>query len=231
MLSEMKTAERAAARRLRREEGRSIKEIARLLGVSRSSVSLWVRDIELDPRQEAALTTRDPSRNYARNGWAANRERARLRRRRYQLEGRRRARQADPLFVPGCMLYWAEGTKSRDTVALSNADPEVIRFFARFLRDCFGVPDDRMRLACHLFADHARRQHDVEEFWLDVAKLPRSSLRKSMVNHYSRSSQRKRTNKLPYGTCKLVVCNTEIVQTIYGAIQEFAGFSRREWLD
>jgi hypothetical protein len=52
-----------------------------------------------------------------------------------------------------------------------------------------------------------------------------------MVNHYSRSSQRKRTNRLPYGTCKLVVGSTEIVQQILGAIQEVADFKRPAWLD
>ena len=31
-------------------------------------------------------------------------------------------------------------------------------------------------------------------------------------------------------TCKLVVNKTEIVQTIYGSIQEFAGFNRPHWL-
>jgi transcriptional regulator with XRE-family HTH domain len=46
-LSEVKTAEREEARRLRRDEGLSVKELAGLLGVSKSSVSLWVRDIEL----------------------------------------------------------------------------------------------------------------------------------------------------------------------------------------
>jgi len=51
-----------------------------------------------------------------------------------------------------------------------------------------------------------------------------------MVNNYSRSSQRKRFNRLPYGTCKLVVHSTEIIQTIYGSIQEFAGFNRPAWL-
>jgi hypothetical protein len=129
------------------------------------------------------------------------------------------------------MLYWAEGRKSRGTVELSNADPEVIRLFARFLRECFGVSNDRMRLACHLFADHAERQREIEQFWLDVAALAPSSLRKSMVNKYSRSSQRKRANRLPYGTCKLIVCSTEITQETYGAIQELGGFNRPEWLD
>jgi hypothetical protein len=107
----------------------------------------------------------------------------------------------------------------------------VIRLFARFLRECFDVADDRFRVYCHLYADHVSEQRQIEDFWLATAGLPRTALRKSMVNNYSRSSQRKRFNRLPYGTCKLVVHSTEIVQTIYGSIQEFAGFSRPEWLD
>jgi transposase-like protein len=227
----MKTEERAEARRLRREEGRSVKEIARLVAVSRSTVSLWVRDIELTSQQHAALLIRNPAYNGQRNGWAANVERGRLRRRRFQLAGRRRVGQLEPLYVAGCMLYWAEGGKSRNRVELTNSDPEVIRLFARFLRQCLDVPEERMRIHCHLFADHVERQREVEQFWLEVAGLPASCLRKSMVNRYSRSSQRKRTNRLPYGTCKLVVNSTEIVQAIYGPIQEFAGFNRPEWLD
>jgi predicted transcriptional regulator len=66
----MKTAERDMARRLRREEGRSIKEIAAVLRVSQSSVSLWVRDIELTVEQHDALLERNP---------AHNRQRARTR--------------------------------------------------------------------------------------------------------------------------------------------------------
>jgi hypothetical protein len=35
---------------------------------------------------------------------------------------------------------------------------------------------------------------------------------------------------LLYGTCKLTI-STQIVQHIYGAIQEYCGFDRPEWLD
>jgi hypothetical protein len=51
------------------------------------------------------------------------------------------------------------------------------------------------------------------------------------VNVYSKYSQKKRKNKLPYGTCRVVVHRTRVVQSIFGAIQEYGGFSRREWLD
>jgi hypothetical protein len=82
-----------------------------------------------------------------------------------------------------------------------------------------------------LFADHVQRQHEIERFWLEVTGLPRSSLCNSIVNVYSKHSLKKRTNKLPYGTCRVVVNRTRVVQSIYGAIQEYAGFDRPAWLD
>jgi hypothetical protein len=38
-------------------------------------------------------------------------------------------------------------------------------------------------------------------------------------------------NVLVYGTARLCVHSTFLVQSIYGAIQEYAGFDRPEWLD
>jgi hypothetical protein len=98
------------------------------------------------------------------------------------------------------------------------------------LRERFAVRDSELRIKCHLFVDHAAQQEEVEPFWLDLLGLPRSALQKSYVNRYSRSSQRKRTNKLPYGTCNVIVNRTAVLQAIYGSIQELAGFDRPEWL-
>jgi hypothetical protein len=36
---------------------------------------------------------------------------------------------------------------------------------------------------------------------------------------------------LPYGTGRLAVHSTDVIQSIYGAIQEYAGIDRPEWLD
>ena len=66
---------------------------------------------------------------------------------------------------------------------------------------------------------------------MDTLELPRSCLRKSQVNVYSKHSQKKRRNKLPYGTCRVVVHRSRVVQAIYGSIQEYGGFDRPEWLD
>ena len=106
----------------------------------------------------------------------------------------------------------------------------MIRFFGDFLRRSYAVDDADVRIRCNLFADHLDRQHAIEQFWLDVLGLPRSCLRGSHVNVYSKRSQKKRRNRLPYGTCALAVHRTRVVQSIYGGIQEYHGFERPEWL-
>jgi transcriptional regulator with XRE-family HTH domain len=228
MLPEVKTEERLFARQLR-AAGWSIKEIERKLSVSRSSVSLWVRDVELGPEQQKRLLAQTRLGPLV----AAERKAATAReiRRGYQEEGRRLARERDATYAAGCMLYWAEGSKARNTVKLSNSDPDLLAYFLRFLREHFNVGDNRVRLACNLFADHVDRQHEIEDFWLSRLGLERESLRASTVNTYSKYSQKKRSNKLPYGTSALIVHSTHIAQTIYGSIQELGGFERNDWLD
>jgi transcriptional regulator with XRE-family HTH domain len=227
----MKTKERELARELRRTRGLPIKQIARVVGVAPSSVSVWVRDVPLTAEQLDALRQMNPAYNRQLRGANRNAERGRERRRAYQEAGRFTARRGEPLHVAGAMLYWAEGDKrDKNCARISNSDPEVLRLFVRFLRTYFDGCDEKLRVICHLFADHAERQLEIEQYWLDVVELPRSALRKSFVNVYSKYSQKKRKNKLPYGTCHLCVHSTEILQSIYGSIQEYGGFERPEWL-
>jgi len=129
------------------------------------------------------------------------------------------------------MLYGAEGEKDRNALRFYNSDPEMVRFFVLFLKTYFDLQDEEIRITCNLFADHVQRQREIEQFWLDVAQLPECSLGKSYVNAYSRHSKKKRTNRLPYGTARVTVCRTRVVQSIFGSIQEYAGFERPAWLE
>jgi hypothetical protein len=207
------------ARKLR-SEGFSVREIERLVGVARSTASLWVRDIELTPEQREALRIRP----------RGVRTDFRHRREQYQVDGRAVARRGESLHAIGCMLFWAEGSKAVNVAQITNSDPALLRLFATFLREYFAVPDEKFRVMCNLFADHVEQQHAVEQYWLDALELPRSCLTKTMVNQYSRNSQRKRRGKLPFGTCRLTVCDVRIAQHLFGAIQEYGGFDRPQWL-
>ena len=224
-----KPDEYAAARRLRRVEGASLKQIAAQLGVSVSTVHGWTRDIELTAAQRA--------RNLARVGQRARilvegrRRQARARRLEAQLEGRRRARQGDPLHLAGCMLYWAEGTKNQNRAQLVNSDVEMVRFFCGFLRTCFAVENDDLRVSLNFYTGNGVSPESIERHWLDALDLPPSVLTKHIVDSLPTSSSGRKTNRLPYGVCKLTVRRSVgIIQHIYGAIQEYAGFDEPAWL-
>ncbi len=133
--------------------------------------------------------------------------------------------------MAGCMLFWAEGSRSRNSVYFTNSDPAMVRFFLDFLLSEVGVAVDAVRIDVNLFADHRQDQTRIEQHWLETLGLPSSALRTSTVNVYSRHSARKRTNRLPFGTCRLSVHSTRVVQHLYGAIQECGRFERPAWLD
>jgi hypothetical protein len=226
----VKRIEREAARRLRAERGLAINRIAQLIGVSKSSVSLWVRDIELTQSQQAALRAANPRFNQQRNGSARIRADASTRRRLAQAHGRTMATAGDPLHRSGCMLYWAEGSKQRNRVVFTNSDPEMVELFLRFLRRCYGVEDDQVALTVNVHLGNGLTLHQIENWWLRRLHLPSSCVRLATVNQVSRASKR-RGRTLPYGTVRLAVASTFIVQSIYGAIQAYGGFDRPEWLD
>jgi hypothetical protein len=228
-----KPREHAEARSLRKQ-GVSLKRIAARLGVSPTTVLLWTRDIELTEEQRQWNLRRpggprDPIAVKARA--AAWRKRNQSRRRDYQAEGRTHARNKNPLHMAGCMLYWAEGAKGRNTLKLANSDTNLIRFFCRFVREVFDVPTDAFSVRLNVYMNNGLTIDEIENHWLESLDLPRSCLRKHSLDSMPTSSSGRRKNKLPYGVCTVSVYSTRIVQHIYGAIQEYAGFEEPRWLD
>ena len=227
----VKREARETARLLRRDDGLAIGVIAARLGVAKSSVSRWVRDIELRPDQHAALRRRNPLYNAQLRGQSRRREAARAARLEAQDHGRALARSGDPLHLEGCMLYWAEGSKCRNAVVFVNSDADMMELFLRFLRRCYGVCDDAVALSVNCHVGAGRDASEITRWWLARLGLPWSSARSPIVNRPSTASRRRRGHVLPNGTARLAVHSTFIVQSIYGAIQEYAGMERPEWVD
>lgn len=230
-----KPLERAEARRLRRDEAMPIKRIAARLGVSPSSVHAWTRDIELTPEQhhQNLVGPRGPANPEAVAARAATwRRRNRERRRQFQLEGRDRARIGDALHMAGCMLYWAEGAKNRNTASLTNSDVHMLVFFRRFLHTCFDVGPADITICLNVYLNNGMRIDQVERYWLQALDLPTTCLRGHTLNHMPTSSSGRKKDRLPYGVCKLsVLRSTWLVQHIFGAIQEYGTFEEPRWLD
>lgn len=139
------------------------------------------------------------------------------------------ARAGDPLHHAGCLLHWAEGSKSRSVTRLTNSDPDLLRLDRRFLRECYEIDDDRITLTGNFHLGNGLGLDEIHGYWLTALDLPPSSLRKPSIVPPSPDPLKRR--RLPYGTVSLTVCSVELTQNIYGAIQEYGGFDRPEWLD
>jgi hypothetical protein len=220
---------RSAARELR-AQGRSLRAIAAAVGAARSTVSLWVRDIPLSEAQRAQLEAADPVASRRRTGQLAWSRITRETRLAAQDRGRAMARVGDPLHCAGCMLHWAEGSKHRNAVTFTNADAEMVAFFLRFLRECYGVAGEQVRLSVNCHLGNGLTLEEIEAWWLARVGLPRTCLVKAAVNRPSSASKGVR-RPLLYGTARLTVHSTAIAQSIYGAVQEYAGFARPEWAE
>ena len=227
----MKNQEKSKARELR-SQGVAIKKIAEELSVSASSVSLWVRDIELTSDQIIALQNANPIYNAQNSGAKARKENAYQVRLTYQETGKLKAKEGDLLHQAGCMLYWGEGDKDRNVCGLSNCDPDLLRMFLRFLLEACEVNKEHIKVHVHCYTNNGLSVDDIENFWSKELDLPLTTFTKTTANSVSKSSLLKKApNKQIYGTVSIRVCDTQLVQGIYGAIQEYAGFNNKYCVD
>ena len=125
---------------------------------------------------------------------------------------------------------WSEVCRERRRRA--NSDTEMVRFFARFVRGTFVTPPEDFTLLLNVYLGNGLLIEDVEKHWLTALELPQTCLRGHSINHFPTSSSGLRPRRLPYGVCTLrVLRSTALVQHIFGAIQEYAGFEEPRWLE
>jgi hypothetical protein len=159
-----KLAEQEAARGLR-AQGWTLLEIATELGVAKSSVSLWVRDVAFVPRRPSGSP--DRKRGLHPQRIAKLREIDALDR-----EGIARVGiMSDQAFlVAGAALYAGEGSKTDGQVLFPNSDPRMIAFFCAWLRRFFDIDESRLRLRLYL---HQGLDLDAATaFWAELTGIP-----------------------------------------------------------
>ena len=188
-----------------RAEGRSYREIREVVGVSKSSLSLWLRDVPLTEEQKLALAQRGPAATTER--FETNRALATCRRERIRTEAHNQITEVSQseLFVAGVVAYWAEGTKNKpwrhgSAVKFINSDPNLIRLFLAWLQ-LISVPADRLifRLHIHESADAS----GALAFWSDVVGAPPSQFGRVTMKSNKPKTNRKNVGD-DYHGCLLI---------------------------
>ncbi|MGW2846898.1 hypothetical protein [Streptomyces sp. NPDC001274] len=182
---------REKARELRLQ-GMTYDRIQLELGCSKSSISLWVRDL---PKPERSRTAVEQARLAGRLRWEHEHAVRDAERQRTKADAEREigAMTDRELFFAGVALYWAEGTKDkpydrREGVTFVNSDPDVIRVYLAWLR-LLEVRPDRLchRVMIHESADVA----GAERYWADLVGIDVASLRKTTLKKHNPKTVRK----------------------------------------
>lgn len=128
---------KAKVRKLRREKGCTFNEILEKLPLlSKSTISNWVRDIELTPEQERRILEKQlrgriklmeyNKRKHQEAIKSARRIISKAKREIGKLSKR-------DLLIAGTALYWGEGSKrTKGAIDFGNSDPRAIALMMRF---------------------------------------------------------------------------------------------------
>jgi hypothetical protein len=163
-----KVREQEEARRLRAMNW-TLQAIAEELDVSKSSVSLWVRDVPFTPSPRRWGPHRRPNP-------ASYRKQAEIEE--MNRSGIVRIGELDELafLAAGAALYAGEGAKRDGQVIFANSDSAMMAFFCAWLRRFFNVDESRLRVSVYL---HEGLDIDAAEgHWSKLTGVPRTQFLK-----------------------------------------------------
>ncbi len=207
--------ERILARELRKR-GLSFSEImARISNLSKGTLNGWLKDIELTQKQKQRLLSKiKDGANKGRLKGAFTNHQKRIKTTRYFISLAKNEVQQkiiNPLFVMGVMLYWAEGDKTRERVALTNSDPTMIQFMMKWFREICKVPEAKFRIALSIMTIHDKKES--EAFWSQITEVPITKFHRTRIKQ---TSLRGKRNPSYMGTCKIIISDKNLFRKIVG---------------
>lgn len=153
-----------------RKRGKTYSEILKEVPVTKSTLSLWLRNVGLAKAQKQRITKK---RIDAQKRGALAKQNNRLKTE--QLIIHNAAKQINKLserdlMLIGTALYWAEGSKSNEKnisqgLDFGNSDLRMIKTYLAWLRTVLGIKKNDIYLSLYIHENQKDRIDDVIKFW------------------------------------------------------------------
>lgn len=191
-----------------RKEGLSYSEILKKISVAKSTLSLWLRSVNLSKKQNQRLTEK---KILAQKRGAEARKNIRI----LQTKNIFNETKNDvtkiihnPLWFAGILLYWAEGSKQKDTnvaqrVSFANSDEKMIRLFVKWLNDVLKIKKDD--LTFELYIHEKSDFENAKEWWAHSLSCEKEKIRIYFKRHQSKNTKRKNTEENYHGLMRVTV--------------------------
>jgi len=222
-----KILEKERAQHLRKR-GLSIGSIANKVGVSKSTVSYWCRDITLSHTQIKHIGEQQKKAAIGALLMSAERKRMdRISRTKHLAQrgsldiGKVSKRD---LFLLGLALYWGEGyKKGNDEFGFTNSDPVIIKIIIKWLKDIYGVGKEDLILRVSINQLHIKRERIVTKYWEGITEISKSQFTK-MSFIKTISMKRYSNHNEHFGTLRVKVRRgADLRRRILGSIDALGG--------
>ncbi len=192
-----------------RRQGLSYREILEKIPVTKSSLSLWLKNVKLTNNQKQRLVDKRLV--------AAKRGAQKMKDIRIALTQKIKEKSKKEigkllkreLWLIGIALYWAEGNKEKINrsakVLFSNSDPYMIKVFIRWLMEVIELPKERIVFNVILHENNKHRIKEVNDYWLSHTGFPEKSFRKMYFKKNIIKTKRKNIGDNYFGLLRVLV--------------------------
>ena len=153
-----------------RKQGQTYGEIAKMVNVSKSTLSLWLREVEVPA--EFISRIRKKKLEAVKHGWEARRKERIDRTQRITTSARSEVKRlmCEPLWLVGVTLYWAEGHKEKvwrtgTLVTFTNMDEDTVILFMDWCRKFLQVSDDDFVPTLYIHDSRKIHANEMRRWW------------------------------------------------------------------
>lgn len=184
-----------------RIKGLSLNQIYSNTNIPRTTIRTWIKDIKLSEKQMGILKERVQEKL----------QEGRIRKQKIQKELKIKNEKTlmnkgidqtkkmtnQELLVAGVALYWAEGFKNKHEHRLGfcNSDPEMIRFYIKWLKEILRIKKENIILRLTLNESYEQKSDEIIDYWAKITKLPKEQFTKTF---YQRTQWKKQYNNNNY---------------------------------
>ena len=195
-----------------RKQEMSYSQIKKILKVSKSTLSIWLRNYPLSKQRIRELRDQNEQRIERFRQTMREKKEKRLKET-YKIQKKLiLPLNKRELFLAGLFLYWGEGSKYKlDRISISNTDPSIINFFIRWVNEGLGISKKKMRILLHLYSNM-----DIDKemkWWSKILEIP---LRQFTHPYIKKTSSERINHKggFGHGTCNVEIYNVPMAEKI-----------------
>jgi len=205
-----------------RKQNQSYSQIKKTLNVSKSTLSIWLRDYPLSKERIQELRGRNEQRIERFRKTMREKKEKRLKRFYDEQKKLFLPLKNREIFLAGLFLYWGEGSKTKDTnLSVANTDPSIIRFFIHWLVDELKVSKEKLRIYLHLYSDM-----DIKEkigFWSKEIDIPKNQFTKPYIKK-NLSASINHKGRFGHGTCCVNIGDARLSERILMTIKAISDY-------